>query len=90
MQRCISLWRRSEKRQTVSPLVCSSSGTRDAEAYAAVMKASCAPPRDLTLNSKARRWAIQDSLLTAARVPLEVARLCVRIAELAGDYGGTG
>ncbi|MEO5567399.1 MAG: cyclodeaminase/cyclohydrolase family protein, partial [Gemmatimonadaceae bacterium] len=64
---------------------------RDARSYAAVMNAYKLPnePADA---AKARTRAIDEALVGAAQVPLETARACAEVAELAvvvTDKGNT-
>jgi glutamate formiminotransferase/formiminotetrahydrofolate cyclodeaminase len=54
---------------------------QDAKAYEGVMEAYALPHRT-DEETSTRRWTVQDALLAAVGIPLEVARLCVRIAEL--------
>jgi glutamate formiminotransferase/formiminotetrahydrofolate cyclodeaminase len=56
--------------------------TRDAEAYSAV-SSTHQLPQGTEDEKKARAAAIQRALLGAAEVPLETARACVAVAELA-------
>jgi glutamate formiminotransferase/formiminotetrahydrofolate cyclodeaminase len=56
--------------------------TRDAEAYGAVSAAYKMPNEPEDAGNK-RKAAITDALLGAAEVPLETARACARVAELA-------
>ena len=56
--------------------------TRDAEAYGAVSTAQQLP-QGTEEEKKARAAAIQSALLGAAEVPLETARACAAVAELA-------
>lgn len=56
--------------------------TRDAEAYGAVTTAHQLP-QGTEEEKKARAVAIQSALLGAAEVPLETARACAAVAELA-------
>lgn len=56
--------------------------TRDAEAYGAVSTAHQLP-QGTEEEKRARAAAIQTALLGAAEVPLETARACVAVAELA-------
>jgi len=56
--------------------------TRDAEAYGAVSAAYKMPSEPDDAANK-RKAAITDALLGAAEVPLETARACARVAELA-------
>jgi glutamate formiminotransferase/formiminotetrahydrofolate cyclodeaminase len=69
---------------TLSALV-----TRDAEAYGAVTAAYKLPsePQDA---ANARQAAITDALLGAAEVPLETARACAKVAELAATCAVKG
>jgi glutamate formiminotransferase/formiminotetrahydrofolate cyclodeaminase len=62
---------------------------RDAQSYAAVMSAYKLPnePEDA---AKARTKAIDDALVGAAAVPLETARACAEVAELAALVGEEG
>jgi len=62
---------------TLSALV-----TRDAEAYGAVTEAYKLPSEPAEA-ANARQAAITDALLGAAEVPLETARACAQVAELA-------
>ena len=63
--------------------------TRDAEAYGAVTAAYKMPNEpDETANK--RKAAITDALLGAAEVPLETARACARVAELAATCAVKG
>ena len=55
---------------------------RDADAYTAV-SAAYALPKDSDADKAARDQAIQAALLRAADVPLETARACAEVAELA-------
>jgi glutamate formiminotransferase/formiminotetrahydrofolate cyclodeaminase len=54
---------------------------RDAEAYATVMQAYQLP-RETENEITAREDAIREALWHAARVPLQVARLCARVVEV--------
>lgn len=62
---------------------------RDAQSYAAVMNAYKLPnePEDA---AKARVRAIDDALIGAAQVPLETARACAEVAELAAVVAEKG
>lgn len=62
---------------------------RDAQSYAAVMNAYKLPnePEDA---AKARTKAIDNALVGAAAVPLETARACAEVAELAALVGEKG
>jgi glutamate formiminotransferase / formiminotetrahydrofolate cyclodeaminase len=62
---------------------------RDARSYGAVMNAYKLPsePEDA---AKARTKAIDDALIGAAAVPLETARACAEVAELAALVGEKG
>ena len=62
---------------------------RDAKSYGAVMNAYKLPnePEDA---AKARTKAIDDALVGAAAVPLETARACAEVAELAALVGEKG
>lgn len=62
---------------------------RDAQSYGAVMSAYKLPnePEDA---AKARTKAIDDALVGAAAVPLETARACAEVAELAALVGERG
>ena len=62
---------------------------RDAAAYAAVAGAHQLPKEPETA-AVARRQAITDALLGAARVPLETAHACARVAELAATVAEKG
>jgi glutamate formiminotransferase/formiminotetrahydrofolate cyclodeaminase len=62
---------------TLSALV-----ARDADAYAAVSAAS-KMPKEPDAAAAARREAIAAALIGAAQVPLETARVCLRVAQLA-------
>ena len=62
---------------------------KDAEAYAAVSSAYKLP-KDSDAAVKARDEAITKSLLGAAEVPLETARLCAQAAELAATVAAKG
>jgi len=63
--------------------------TRDAEAYGAVTAAYKLPsePADA---ANARQAAITDALLGAAEVPLETARACAEVADLAATCAEKG
>ena len=63
--------------------------TRDAEAYGAVSAAYKMPSEPEDAASK-RKAAITDALLGAAEVPLETARACARVAELAATCAVKG
>ncbi len=63
--------------ETLSALV-----TKDAEAYSAVAEAY-RQPKDTADAAEARSEVITKALLGAAEVPLETARACARVAELA-------
>jgi glutamate formiminotransferase/formiminotetrahydrofolate cyclodeaminase len=54
---------------------------RDADAYAAVVEAY-AMPRATEIEREAREDTIREKLLQAARIPLEVIRLCARVSAL--------
>jgi glutamate formiminotransferase/formiminotetrahydrofolate cyclodeaminase len=69
---------------TLSSLV-----TRDAEAYGAV-SAAYKLPSEPEAAAHARKAAITDALLGAAEVPLETARACARVAELAATCATKG
>jgi formiminotetrahydrofolate cyclodeaminase len=60
---------------------------RDAAAYEAVARAYKLPPET---DAAERARAVQESLELAAEVPLETARLCARVAELAADVAARG
>ena len=62
---------------------------KDSEAYAAV-SAAYKLPKDSDTAVKARDEAITKSLLGAAEVPLETARLCAQAAELAATVAAKG
>ncbi|MEO5902936.1 MAG: glutamate formimidoyltransferase [Gemmatimonadaceae bacterium] len=62
---------------------------RDADAYASV-SAAYKMPKDSDSAVSARTDAITRSLLGAAEVPLETARLCVQVAELAAIVAASG
>jgi glutamate formiminotransferase/formiminotetrahydrofolate cyclodeaminase len=62
---------------------------RDAEAYASV-SAAYKLPKDSDAAVKLRDEAITKSLLGAAEVPLETARLCAEAAELASTVAAKG
>ncbi len=63
--------------------------TQDAEAFNAVMRAMRLPKG--TAEEKQRRLgAIQDALVHAADVPLDVALRAVRLLEVSGDLAGRG
>jgi glutamate formiminotransferase / formiminotetrahydrofolate cyclodeaminase len=62
---------------------------KDADAYAAV-SAAYKLPKDSDVAAKARDEAITQSLLGAAEVPLETARLCAQAAELAATVAAKG
>jgi glutamate formiminotransferase/formiminotetrahydrofolate cyclodeaminase len=62
---------------TLSALV-----ARDADAYAAV-SAAYKMPKEPDAAAAARREAIAAALIGAAQVPLETARVCLRVAQLA-------
>src|SRR3712207_5126646 len=55
---------------------------RDAEAYAAVA-AAYKLPQEPEAAAETRRQAVTTALLNAAQVPLETARACAEVAELA-------
>ena len=57
-------------------------GPRDADAYGSVMAAYKLPGETET-DAAAKKRAVDDALLGAAEVPLETARACVRVLELA-------
>jgi len=61
----------------------------DAEAYAAV-SAAYKMPSEPAAAANARSAAITDALLGAAEVPLETARACARVAELAATCANKG
>jgi glutamate formiminotransferase/formiminotetrahydrofolate cyclodeaminase len=63
--------------------------TRDAEAYGAVSAAYKMPNEPEDAGNK-RKAAITDALLGAAEVPLETARACARVAELAATCAEKG
>jgi glutamate formiminotransferase/formiminotetrahydrofolate cyclodeaminase len=62
---------------------------RDAAAYGLVM-AAYKLPGDNDMDAAKRKKAIDDALLGAAEVPLETARACVRVLELAAAVGARG
>src|SRR6185503_13426814 len=62
---------------------------KDAEAYGAV-SAAYKMPNEPTDAANARSAAITDALLGAAEVPLETARACARVAELAATCANKG
>jgi formiminotetrahydrofolate cyclodeaminase len=62
---------------------------RDAEAYGAVSAAYKMPSEPVDA-ANARSAAITDALLGAAEVPLETARACARVAELAATCATKG
>ena len=62
---------------------------RDAEAYSLV-SAAYKLPKDTDAAIANRNHAITESLLGAAQVPLETARLCVAVAELAAIVAAKG
>jgi len=62
---------------------------RDAEAYGAV-SAAYKMPNEPADAAAARSAAITDALLGAAEVPLETARACARVAELAATCANKG
>ena len=62
---------------------------RDSEAYAAVSSAYKLP-KDSEADAAKRATAINDSLLGAAEVPLETAKLCAEAASLAAAVAGKG
>ncbi|HTR79206.1 MAG TPA: glutamate formimidoyltransferase [Gemmatimonadaceae bacterium] len=64
-------------------------GERDATAYGAVTAAYRLPSEPETA-AAARRSAIRDALLDAAQVPLDTARECVEVAELAALVAAKG
>jgi glutamate formiminotransferase/formiminotetrahydrofolate cyclodeaminase len=64
-------------------------GDEDANAYAAV-SAAYKMPREPEGAAAARIGAIDDALTGAADVPLETARLCARVAELAAATAARG
>ncbi len=69
---------------TLSSLV-----TKDAEAYAGVA-AAYKLPRDSDSDKKVRSDTITKALLQAAEVPLETARACAQVAELAAIVAAKG
>ncbi|MGH7664899.1 MAG: glutamate formimidoyltransferase [Gemmatimonadaceae bacterium] len=56
---------------------------RDAVAYESVVRAARAPKVAEGADTRIRRDALDRALLEAARVPLDTARACTRVAELA-------
>jgi glutamate formiminotransferase/formiminotetrahydrofolate cyclodeaminase len=62
---------------------------KDAEAYGAV-SAAYKMPNEPAAAANARSAAITDALLGAAEVPLETARACARVAELAATCANKG
>jgi glutamate formiminotransferase / formiminotetrahydrofolate cyclodeaminase len=62
---------------------------RDAEAYGAVM-AAYKLPSDKDAEAATRKMAVDAALLGAAAVPLETARACVRVLELAAAVAARG
>ncbi len=62
---------------------------RDADAYAAVSNAYKLPKHTETA-TEVRKAAIDEALVGAAKVPLETARLCVRVARLAAIVAQKG
>ena len=63
--------------------------TRDADSYAAV-SAAYKMPKEPEAAAAARREAIAQALMGAARVPLETAQLCLRVAQLAASAASQG
>ncbi len=63
--------------------------TRDADSYAAV-SAAYKMPKEPEAAAAARREAIAQSLMGAARVPLETAQICLRVAQLAATAASQG
>jgi glutamate formiminotransferase/formiminotetrahydrofolate cyclodeaminase len=62
---------------------------RDAAAYGAVMAAHKLPG-DAAEDAATKRDAVTTALLAAAEVPLETARACVRVLELAAAVAARG
>ena len=62
---------------------------RDAEAYAAVA-AAYRLPQEPEAAAETRRQAVTNALLNAAQVPLETARACAQVAELAAVVAERG
>jgi len=63
--------------------------TRDADSYAAV-SAAYKMPKEPEAATAARREAIAQALMGAARVPLETAQICLRVAQLAATAATQG
>jgi glutamate formiminotransferase/formiminotetrahydrofolate cyclodeaminase len=63
--------------------------TRDADSYGAVSAAYKLPSEPAEALAK-RKAAITDALLGASEVPLETARACARVAELAATCAAKG
>jgi glutamate formiminotransferase / formiminotetrahydrofolate cyclodeaminase len=63
--------------------------TRDADSYAAV-SAAYKMPKEPEAVAAARREAIAQALMGAARVPLETAQICLRVAQLAATAATQG
>jgi glutamate formiminotransferase / formiminotetrahydrofolate cyclodeaminase len=63
--------------------------TRDADSYAAV-SAAYKMPKEPEAAAAARREAIAQALMGAARVPLETAQICLRVAQLAATAASQG
>ena len=64
-------------------------GKRDSEAYSQVMAAYKLPGEN-EADAATRKQAIENALLGAAEVPLETARACVRVLELAVAVAARG
>ena len=64
-------------------------GARDAAAYGEVM-AAYKLPSETEVDAAKRKDAVTAALLGAAEVPLETARACVRVIELAAAVGARG
>jgi glutamate formiminotransferase / formiminotetrahydrofolate cyclodeaminase len=77
--------------QQSSALAATLSGlvARDADSYAAV-SAAYKMPKEPEPAAAARREAITEALLGAARVPLETAQACLRVAQLAATAATSG
>jgi glutamate formiminotransferase/formiminotetrahydrofolate cyclodeaminase len=69
---------------TLSSLV-----ARDADSYAAV-SAAYKMPKEPEAAAGTRREAIAEALMGAARVPLETAQICLRVAQLAATAASRG
>lgn len=76
--------RASALRQTLAQLV-----QRDADSYEQV-RIAYSMPKEPAIAAEARATAIRDALIFAAEVPLETAKACVEVAEIAAAVSERG